>query len=70
MRSQALLGNDNKLIVPSIWNVQLVNWIREQNPTLTLSRSTESQIFKADLQLLQVEGGSYQFNSVSIELIE
>jgi len=70
MRSQVLLGNDNKLIVPSVWNVQLVNWIRERNPTLTLSRSTESQTFKADLQLLQVEGGSYQFNSVSIELIE
>jgi hypothetical protein len=31
---------------------------------------TEPQVFKADLQLLQVEGGSYQFNSVSIELIE
>ncbi|RKZ47369.1 MAG: hypothetical protein DRR08_32460 [Candidatus Parabeggiatoa sp. nov. 2] len=31
---------------------------------------TEPRVFKADLQLLQVEEGSYQFNSVSIELVE
>ncbi|MDM8558947.1 LamG domain-containing protein [Candidatus Parabeggiatoa sp. HSG14] len=31
---------------------------------------TEPQVFKADLQLLQVEGDSYQFHSVSIEPIE
>jgi len=31
---------------------------------------TETQVFKADLKLLQVEEGSYQFNSISIDLVE